>query len=214
MSRPAEPLAPRRGRTVRIGITGPIGCGKSQVVRWLAELGVATVDADAVARGVTAPGSPAHDEVLRHFGPAVAAADGTQDRAALGRIVFADPARLRELEAIVHPAVRPRILDALERAEREGAPAVAVEAIKLVEGGLAALCDEVWLVTCDAAAQRARLRDRGSAPEDAEQRIAAQAGLADRLRPAASRVLDTSGSMAETRAAVVDALAEAIAAAR
>ena len=214
MSRPAEPLAPRRGRTVRIGITGPIGCGKSQVVRWLAELGVATVDADAVARGVTAPGSPAHDEVLRRFGPAVAAADGTLDRAALGRIVFADPARLRELEAIVHPAVRPRILDALERAEREGAPAVAVEAIKLVEGGLAALCDEVWLVTCDAAAQRARLRDRGSAPEDAEQRIAAQAGLADRLRPAASRVLDTSGSMAETRAAVVDALAGAIAAAR
>ncbi len=204
----------RRGRTVRIGITGPIGCGKSQVVRWLAELGVAVVDADAVARTVTAPGSLAHDEVLRRFGPAVAGPDGTLDRAALGRVVFADPARLRDLEAIVHPAVRPRILDVLERAERDGAPAVAVEAIKLVEGGLAALCDEVWLVTCDAAAQRARLTERGTAPADAEQRIAAQAGLADRLRPAATRVLDTSGPMAETRAAVVGALAEAIAAAR
>ena len=214
MSRPAEPLAPRRGRTVRIGVTGPIGCGKSQVARWLAELGVATVDADAVARAVTVPGSPAHAEVLRHFGPSVTAPGGVLDRAALGRIVFADPARLRELEAIVHPAVRPRILDALERAERDGASAVAVEAIKLVEGGLAALCDEVWLVTCDAASQRARLEGRGTPPADAEQRIAAQAGLADRLRLAATRVLDTSGSMAETRAAVVRALAEAIAATR
>jgi len=212
--RPEASFAASRSGTVRIGITGPIGCGKSQVVRWLSELGVAVVDADAVARSVTEPGSPVHDEVLRHFGPAVVGLGGTLDRAALGRLVFADPARLRELEAIVHPAVRPRILAALERAERDGAPAVAVEAIKLVEGGLAALCDEVWLVTCDAAAQRERLTGRGTAPADAEQRIAVQAGLAERLRPAATRVLDTSGPMAETRAAVVAALAEALAAAR
>ena len=214
MSQRDGPRVPGSRRTVRIGITGPIGCGKSQVVQWLAELGVAIVDADAVARGVTAPGNAVHDEVLRHFGPAVAAADGTLDRAALGRLVFADPARLRELEAIVHPAVRPRILDVLERAERDDAAAVAVEAIKLVEGGLAALCDEVWLVVCDPAAQRERLIGRGTATDDADQRIAAQAGLAGRLRPAATRVLDTSGSMAETRAAVVSALAEAIAATR
>jgi dephospho-CoA kinase len=212
--RPEASFAASRSGTVRIGITGPIGCGKSQVVRWLSELGVAVVDADAVARSVTEPGSPVHDEVLRHFGPAVVGLGGTLDRAALGRLVFADPARLRELEAIVHPAVRPRILAALERAERDGAPAVAVEAIKLVEGGLAALCDEVWLVTCDAAAQRERLTGRGTAPADAEQRIAVQTGLAERLRPAATRVLDTSGPMAETRAAVVAALAEALAAAR
>ena len=212
--RSEAPSAPIRGSTIRIGITGPIGCGKSQVARWLAELGVAIVDADAVARGVTEPGSPVHDEVLRHFGPAVAGPDGALDRAALGRIVFADPAKLRHLEAIVHPAVRPRILDVLERAERDGAPVVAVEAIKLVEGGLAELCDEVWLVTCDPAAQRERLTGRGTAPADAEQRIAAQAGLAGRLRPVATRVLDTSGPMAETRAAVVAALAEVLAAAR
>jgi dephospho-CoA kinase len=205
---------PGHGRTLRIGITGPIGCGKSQVARWLAELGVAIVDADEVARGVTSPGHPAHDEVLRHFGSSVAGPDGTLDRAALGRMVFTDPERLRELEAIVHPAVRPRILAALDQAERDGAPAVAIEAIKLVEGGLAALCDEVWLVTCDAAAQRERLTGRGTAPADAEQRIAAQAGLVERLRPAATRVLDTSGEIAASRAVVVSALAEALAAAR
>jgi dephospho-CoA kinase len=113
-------------RTVRIGITGPIGCGKSQVVRWLAELGVHVVDADGVSRSVTAPGHPAHDLILRRFGPAVAAPDGTLDRAALGRLVFADPAALRELEGIVHPAVRPRIVEAIEAAEAAGAKVVKV----------------------------------------------------------------------------------------
>ncbi len=204
----------RSGRPIRIGVTGPIGCGKSQVCRWLAELGVAVVDADAVSRSVTAPGHPAHDVVVRRFGPAVTAPDGTLDRAALGRLVFADPVALRDLEAIVHPAVRPRILEAIDAAERDGAPAVVVEAIKLVEGGLAVLCDEVWLVTCDEAVQRARLAERGTGAADADQRIAAQAGLTERLRPAATRVLDTSGSAAATRAAVVDALAEAIGRAR
>jgi dephospho-CoA kinase len=202
------------GRAVRIGITGPIGCGKSQVARWLAELGVTVIDADAVARSVTAPGHPAHDAILRHFGPAVAGSDGTLDRSALGRIVFGDAAKLRELEAIVHPAVRPRILDALDQADLDRAPAVALEAIKLVEGGLAALCDEVWLVICDPAVQRERLTGRGTASADAAQRIAAQAGLAERLRPSATRVLDTSGPAVATRAAVVEALAQALAAAR
>lgn len=201
-------------RTVRIGITGPIGCGKSQVARWLAELGVHVVDADGVARSVTAPGHPAHDAILRRFGPAVAAPDGTLDRAALGRLVFADPAALRDLEAIVHPAVRPRIVEAIEAAERAGAPAVAIEAIKLVEGGLAATCDEVWVVTCDAAAQRQRLIGRGMPPGDADQRMAAQDGLVDRLRPAATWVLDTSGTAAGTRSLVVAALAEALRSAR
>jgi dephospho-CoA kinase len=201
-------------RTVRIGITGPIGCGKSQVARWLAELGVHVVDADAVARSVTAPGHPTHDLVLRRFGSAVAAPDGTLDRAALGRLVFAEPALLRELEQIVHPAVRPRILAEMEAAERAGAPAVVLEVIKLVEGGLASLCDEVWVVTCDPGVQRERLLARGLPAADADQRIAAQAGLTERLRPSATWVLDSSGSAAETRALVVARLGEVIAAAR
>lgn len=201
-----------RPRAVRIGITGPIGCGKSQVGRWLAELGVPVVDADAEARRVTAPGQPAHDLVLERFGPAVAAADGTLDRAALGRVVFADPGELRELERLVHPAVRRRILARVNEAEAAGAEAVAIEAIKLVEGGLAAACDEVWLVTCDGSAQRDRLLGRGTAPADAEQRIAAQAGLAERLREDATRVIDTSGPLDEARVAVVEAFEAALAA--
>ncbi|MHB8891782.1 MAG: dephospho-CoA kinase [Candidatus Limnocylindrales bacterium] len=201
-------------RTVRIGITGPIGCGKSRVVQWLAELGVHIVDADRLSRSVTEPGHPAYDVVLRRFGAAVTAPDGTLDRAALGRVVFADPAALADLERIVHPAVRPRIVEAIEAAEAAGAPAVAIEAIKLVEGGLAATCDEVWLVTCDPAIQRDRLIARGMLPSDAGQRMAVHAGLVERLRPAATWVLDTSGSPAVTRALVVAALAEALRGAR
>ncbi len=200
-------------RTVRIGITGPIGCGKTSVSAWLAERGARVVDADRVAREVTAPGTPAHAAILGRFGPPVTGADGNVDRSALGRLVFADPAALRDLEAIVHPVVRPRILEAIAAAEATGVPAVAVEAIKLVEGGLAALCDEVWLVTCDPAIQRVRLLDRGADAEDADQRIAAQAGLVEHLRPVSTRVLDTSGGLEETRALVGEAFQEALTAA-
>jgi dephospho-CoA kinase len=200
----------RPARTIRIGITGPIGCGKSQIVRWLAELGVTVIDADREARAVTAPGHPVHDAVLARFGDGVRGLDGTLDRAALARRVFDDPEAMAALEAIVHPAVRPRIMAAMTAAEVDGVPAVAIEAIKLVEGGLAALCDEVWLVTCARADQRERLLARGMAAADAERRIAAQAGMAARLAPAATRVLDTSGPPARARALVVAALGEAL----
>ena len=197
-------------RALRIGLTGPIGCGKSTVAAWLGMRGAVVIDADDVARAVTAPGEPAHDAVLARFGDAVRVADGTLDRAALARIVFPDAAALRDLEAIVHPAVRPRILAAIEAADRAGAPAIVVEAIKLVEGGLAALCDEVWLVTCDSAAQRARLAGRGMAPADAERRIAAQADLVERLRPHATRVLETNGAPEEAEAATAALLSAAL----
>jgi dephospho-CoA kinase len=195
---------PSRLRPLRIGITGPIGCGKSTVAGWLAEAGAVVVDADRLAREVTAPGAPALDEVFARFGDEVRSDDGTLDRAALGRIVFADPAALRDLEAIVHPAVRPRIEDAVRAAEESGAEVVAIEAIRLVEAGYAAQCDEVWLIVCDADAQRERLRGRGLPDDVAAQRIAAQGDLGDRLRRAATRVIDTSGLAADVRATVLE----------
>jgi dephospho-CoA kinase len=182
-----------------IGLTGPIGCGKSTVAGWLEELGGAVIDADRIAREVTAPGEPALDAVVEAFGQEFMAADGALDRAALGRLVFSDPAALARLEAIVHPAVRPRIEDALRAATEAGVPLVAIEAIKLVEAGHAARCDEVWLVTCDAAAQRERLVGRGTAPADAATRIGAQGDIAERLRPAATRIIDTNGDRASVR---------------
>ena len=143
---------PGPARPVRIGLTGPIGCGKSTVAALAREPGR--------HRHRCRRGRPRRHRAGRHrprprsprgSGPSSWRADGALDRAALGRIVFADPAALRDLEAIVHPAVRPPILAALDAARTTEAPAVVIEAIKLVEGGFAELCDEVWLVTCSAA---------------------------------------------------------------
>ena len=192
--------------TLRIGITGPIGCGKSTVARWLGERsGVSVIDADHEARLVLAPETPEVEAVYRRFGQDLRRANGELDRGALGRIVFKDAEALHDLESIVHPAVRSRILAAIERAERAGARAVVIEAIKLVEGGLAELCDEVWLVSCEPAVQRERLVGRGDAEDDAAARVDAQGDLVERLRTRATRVVDTNGDLADTRRSV-DAL--------
>jgi dephospho-CoA kinase len=181
------------------------------VARWLGERpGVVVVDADRIAREVVEPGEPALDRVVARFGRALLRADGSIDRAALGRIVFGDPRALRDLEAIVHPAVRSRVLAVIADAHDAGASAIIVEAIKLMEGELAAECDEVWLVTCDPIVQRARLIGRGSSEADAAQRIAAQAGFVERVGPVATRTIDTSGDEKGTlklvELAFVDAL--------
>ena len=196
--------------TVRIGITGPIGCGKSTVAGWLAARGAVRIDTDVVARAVVEPGEPALALVFGRFGEAVRAPDGSLDREALGRIVFTDAGALRDLEAIVHPAVRPRILAAIAEAEAAGAPAVVIEAIRLVEGGLAALCDETWLVTCARGDQLARLAGRGVSADDAARRIAAQHDPSARLARLVTRILDTSGDRADAEARAVDAYASAL----
>ena len=202
----------RGARPLIIGLTGPIGCGKSTVARWLGEQpSVVVVDADRVARDVLAAGTPETAAVYARFGDELRRRDGELDRAALGRIVFSDPAALRDLEAIVHPAVRPRILAEVDAARAAGAVAVAIEAIKLVEGGLADLCDEVWLVTCTPDVQLERLVERGTGADDARDRIAAQGDLATRLRPAATHVIDTSDAPAATRSRVVERLDAALA---
>lgn len=200
--------------TLRIGITGPIGCGKSTVAGWLAETGAVVVDADRLAREVTAPGEPALAAIAARFGERFLRGDGTLDRPALGRLVFADPAALRDLEAIVHPAVRPRIAAAVAAAEGAGSDIVVIEAIKLVEAGYAAECDEVWLVTCSPDVQRERLVWRGLDDATAAERIAAQGDIASRLRSAATRVLDASGSRSEVRTAVLAIRDDAVDAAR
>jgi dephospho-CoA kinase len=196
-------------RTARIGVTGPIGCGKSTVAGMLAEHGAVVIDADRLVREVYED-APVREAVVDRFGPDVRNPDGAIDRHALAQIVFDDPAALRGLEAIIHPAIRPRIVAGIDAADAARAPAVVIEAIKLVESGLAGLCDEVWLVTCDVPIQRGRLRDRGVTEDDADRRIAAQRHLRDRVEPVATRRIDTSGSIEATRADIARAWSEII----
>ncbi len=201
----------RRDRPLRIGLTGPIGCGKTTIAGWLREAGGATVDADALAREVTRPGSPAVEAIRARFGDEVILPDASLDRRALAGIVFADSHALADLESIVHPAVRRRLEEAVAEAESAGAPFVVVEAIKLVEAGYASRCDEVWLIECDAGTQRDRLAERGFDPADAERRLTAQGpDLAERLAAAATRRISTDRPREETRRGVLAALREAI----
>lgn len=203
-------------RPLLIGLTGPIGCGKSTVARMLADLGGMTIDADQLARRATEPGSDALPQILARFGDTVVGADGELDRAALAEIVFADPKALGDLERIVHPHVRGLVDRQLAAAERDQVPFVVIEAIKLVEGGLAERCDEVWLIECEPGTQRSRLAARGAQPDDVERRLAAQGpDLVGRLRAALEpragvRTLSTEGLLDQTREMVEELLAAAL----
>ena len=216
-ARAAVPAAEPRGdrRAVRIGITGPIGCGKSTVARWLRARGAVVVDADAEARAVTAPGQPAFKRrCSARFGDAVT----RPGREPGPRRARPDRLRRRLTHCVTsRRSSTPRSgrgswLRSRPRTRR-GAPAVVIEAIKLVEGGLGALCDEIWLVTCTAAEQRVRLADRGVAPDDAARRIGAQEGSAARLARSVARVIDTGGGLTAAEARVIEAYAAARAAA-
>jgi dephospho-CoA kinase len=216
--------SPMKHRPLLIGISGPIGCGKSTVARLLGDLGGTVIDADYLAREATAAKSPTLPEIRSRFGDAVFQPDGQLDRAAMAAIVFDEPSALADLERIVHPEVRKLVDRDLARATDHDALFVVVEAIKLVEGGLADRCDEVWLVECDPQTQRARLLARGDSEHDADRRVAVQGdGFVARLesqledRPAAGarrvRRISTEGPIEETRERMEDALADALEAA-
>jgi len=186
-----------------IGLTGNMGTGKSTVLQILRELGAQVIDADAVTRQVMRRGEPAFDAIVAEFGPEVVGPDGELDRAALARRVFSDPAALRRLEEIVHPATVARVREEIARAT---APVVVVEAIKLLEAGMAReLCDAVWVVDAPEEVCIARLAaGRGISPEEARRRLAAQTPQAEK-RAAADVVIDNSGDLEETRRQVLEA---------
>ena len=190
-----EPGRPQRRRPYVIGITGNIGAGKSTVSRLLTELGAATIDADKVAHRVMRPGAAAHARIVQTFGPEVVLPSGQIDRARLGAIVFRDPAALDRLEEIVHPATIAAINRQIARAR---AAVVAVEAIKLIEAGMAASVDSIWVVVAGREQQIERIMGRGLSRAEAEQRIDAQSPPELKLA-LADVVIDNSGSLDETR---------------
>lgn len=179
-----------------IGLTGNIATGKSTIMQILAELGAEVIDADQLAHEVIQPGGPAYLKVIGAFGKEIVQSDGNLDRKRLGEIVFNDADRLRLLEQIVHPLVAERIVERLRQTDK---PVVVIEAIKLIEARLAALCNEVWVVTSPKEVQLQRLKEtRGLKRAEAKLRIDAQPPQQEKVK-VANVVIKNTGSLDDLR---------------
>lgn len=178
-----------------IGLTGNIGAGKSAVLRMLEYLGALGIDADRISHQIIAKKAAGYQPVVDHFGAQILSADGEIDRARLGRIVFADPRKLKALEEIIHPRVTEAV-DVLMKISPQ--PVAVLEAIKLLESGLAEHCDSVWVVKASPETQLKRLMtQRNMSQADALQRIEAQSPQELKISRA-DVVIDNSGSLEET----------------
>jgi dephospho-CoA kinase len=178
-----------------IGLTGNIATGKSAVLRLAVEKGALAIDADKLVHDLMDHDADMQSTISLAFGPEVRREDGRIDRAALGKIVFQDAEALRDLEMMIHPAVRRTIFEQVGQSE---APIVMIEAIKLLEGDLSAACDQIWVTRCSPKRQMQRLIIcRGLDQETARQRIEAQPPQAEKVAQA-DVVIDTDGLMRDT----------------
>lgn len=191
---------------LRVGLTGGIGSGKSEVARRLVAHGAVLIDADVIAREVVEPGTPGLAAVVAEFGEGVLLPDGSLDRERLGSIVFADAERRAALNAIVHPLVGRRMQELDDAAPADAV--VVYDVPLLAENDLAGRYDTVVVVDTPVEAQVSRLvRDRGMTEEAALARIAAQA-TRERRRAIADHVIDNSGTLDALAAQVDDLWAE------
>ncbi|TDD23339.1 dephospho-CoA kinase [Actinomadura sp. KC06] len=192
---------------LKVGLTGGIGSGKSEVSARLRERGAVVIDADKIAREVVAPGTPGLAAVVAEFGEDVLLPDGALDRAKVGRIVFSDPERLAALNGIVHPLVGERTKELMDAAPADAV--VVYDVPLLAENGLAEMYDEVVVVDAPEEVQLDRLvARRGMTEDDARARMASQASRAER-RAVATHVIDNSGTLDDLKSQV-DALWESL----
>jgi dephospho-CoA kinase len=192
--------APPSPHALKVGLTGGIASGKSLIAGMFAKLGAELVDADQIAREVVAPDEPALEALRAAFGPAVMTARGELDRAALRKLIFADPDKRRALDGLLHPTIRERLLARLALVRR---PYAIVAVPLLVETDFASLVDRIAVVDCPEPLQLERLMRRDGIPRpEAAAMIATQADRATRLR-AAHDVIDNSGDIELTRRQVV-----------
>lgn len=183
-----------------IGLTGGIGCGKSEAAHYLETLGALHLDADAVSRALTGENGEALGEIRRVFGDAAFREDGSLDRAKLGKLVFSNEPARRALEGILHPLVQRDMLAAMDAAAQAGRSVVILDVPLLFETGMDALCDETWALYAPREKQLARIVARdGLSPEDAIARIDSQMPLEER-NARATHVIDTDRPIERTQA--------------
>jgi len=189
-----------------IGLTGGIASGKSTVAGIIAGYGIPVVDADQLAREAVLPGSAALRQVVAAFGGEVLHGDGSLDRAVLAEKIFSEPLARRDLEAILHPAIKALAQKRLEELRCQGVQVAFYMAPLLIEAGVADRVEEIWVVYVDAATQLERIRKRDAvSQEDAEKRLAAQMPM-DEKRNYGRIVIDNSGSLEELQGKVAAVL--------
>ncbi|MBV7327050.1 dephospho-CoA kinase [Chloroflexi bacterium TSY] len=178
-----------------IGLTGNIATGKSTILAYLAAKGAHVIDADKLAHVAMYPDGPAYHSIVDAFGRDILDQNGQIVRAKLGAIVFQDPAALKRLENISHPAVYQLAQQEIEQTE---ANIVILEAIKLLDGGQTiSLCDAIWVVTASEDTQLRRLREhRGMDEETARSRMSAQSSQEEKVKQA-DQVINNDGNEAE-----------------
>ncbi|MGH2498651.1 MAG: dephospho-CoA kinase [Candidatus Limnocylindria bacterium] len=179
-----------------VGLTGPIGAGKSTVAAMLRELGARVLDADAIAKDEQLRGTVGYSAIVQQFGTGVLGEDKEIDRAKLAAEVFGDPRKLERLERILHPRVIARILEA--RSMLPADAVLVVEAIKLLESSLRRVCDRIWVVVAPRDALLARLAARGLPQGESLQRLGHQA-TEETFRAAAHAVIVNDGDREATR---------------
>ncbi len=188
-----------------VGLTGPMGAGKSTVGAMLRELGAKVLDADALVHDEQLRGTVGYSAIVQQFGTKILDEDKEIDRTKLAAEVFGDPMKLQRLERILHPRVISRVLEA--RAMLPDDAVLVVEAIKLLEGDLRKACDRVWVVVAPRATMIERLAARGMRPREAELRLANQLSE-ERFRAAADTVIVNDGDRERTRERVREAWTE------
>jgi dephospho-CoA kinase len=191
-----------------IGLTGNIGSGKSTVAQMLSERGSTIIDADVLARRAVEVGTSAYDQIVKRWGPAIVAADGHLDRAALRRVVFSDHEQLEELNQIVHPEVERLRTRLVDRARKRGDHLVVCDIPLLFERHMTDRFDRIILVDANRALRLERLvKDRGLEEAEAMEMIAAQMP-AELKRARADFVIDNDGTLTQLERRVQDVWTE------
>lgn len=182
-----------------IGLTGGIGCGKSEAAKYLSDLGAVHLDADQISKALTAENGEALPMIRQTFGDEVFTPDGQFDRRAMAAIVFENASARRQLEGILHPLVQRNILKQMDQARQQGADIIVLDVPLLFETGMDALCDECWTLYVDRKVQIQRVMERDHlSREQAEARIDSQMSTEER-NARATRAIDTDRSIERTR---------------
>ncbi|MBQ8084475.1 MAG: dephospho-CoA kinase [Lachnospiraceae bacterium] len=183
-----------------IGITGGIGCGKSEVLRYLESLGAYVVEADKLAHRLMKKGSKTYNEIIEYFGTDILGPEGEIDRPLFGKIVFGDEKALKKLDLIVHPAVKEYILKDIRLKKNEGKCGYyVIEAALLIEDGYKEICDEIWYIYADENTRLNRLVNGRGGNISAYKKVMEKQADEAYYRTNSDVIIDNNGDFENTR---------------